>query len=222
MDHRCYQCGATVQDGVAFCVQCNAPQIRVALAEPSLPGSGGEEIQAPRASYSREPNSSRFEWAQALPSAFLGLLIGSILSVILQGAFAVGMLPAGFLSVYFYHRRNPLIGLTVGLGARLGAISGALGFGILGVVTTGATFLLYSAGEIRAKLLKAVQEYISRNADPQIRQAQMQQFLEIYNNRQEFILMLVLASIMMLIIFLALSSMGGIIGAAVLRRRKAN
>ena len=217
MDHRCYQCGATVQDGVAFCLQCNAPQIRVALAESSLPVTGGEEIQTPRASYAGVRHSRRFEWAQALPSAFLGLLLASVLSLILRGALALGMLAAGFLSVYFYHRRNPLIGLTVGLGARLGAISGALGFGILGIVSAVATFVSHSAAEIRLIMLKAVQEYVSRNADPQ-----MQQVLEFYNSRQGFILMLVLGSIMMLIIFLALSSMGGIIGAAVLRRRKAS
>jgi hypothetical protein len=216
VDHRCYQCGATVQDGVAFCLQCNAPQIRVALAEPSVPGDGGE-IRTARSSYPGVPVSSRFEWAQALPSAFLGLLIASVLSLILRGALALGMLAAGFLSVYFYHRRNPLIGLTVGLGARLGAISGALGFGILGVVSTVVTFVSHSVAEIRLIMLKAVQEYVSRSADPQ-----MQQVLEFYNSRQGFILMLVLGSIMMLIIFLALSSMGGIIGAAVLRRRKAS
>ena len=216
MDHRCYQCGATVQDGVAFCLQCNAPQIRVALAEPSVPGDGGE-IRTARSSYPGVPVSSRFEWAQALPSAFLGLLIASVLSLILRGALALGMLAAGFLSVYFYHRRNPLIGLTVGLGARLGAISGALGFGILGVVSTVVTFVSHSVAEIRLIMLKAVQEYVSRSADPQ-----MQQVLEFYNSRQGFILMLVLGSIMMLILFLALSSMGGIIGAAVLRRRKAS
>jgi hypothetical protein len=217
VDHRCYQCGATVQDGVAFCLQCNAPQIRVALAEPSLPGDSGGEIRTARASYAGVPRSSRFEWAQALPSAFLGLLIASVLSLILRGALALGMLAAGFLSVYFYHRRNPLIGLTVGLGARLGAISGALGFGILGIVSAVATFVSHSAAEIRLIMLKAVQEYVSRNADPQ-----MQQVLEFYNSRQGFILMLVLGSIVMLILFLALSSMGGIIGAAVLRRRKAS
>jgi hypothetical protein len=217
VDHRCYQCGATVQDGVAFCVQCNAPQIRVALAEPSLPGDEGEEIRAAGSSYAAVTSSSRFEWAQALPSAFLGLLLASVLSLILRGALALGMLAAGFLSVYFYHRRNPLIGLTVGLGARLGAISGALGFGILGIVSAVATFVSHSVAEIRLIMLKAVQEYVSRNADPQ-----MQQVLEFYNSRQGFILMLVLGSIMMLILFLALSSMGGIIGAAVLRRRKAS
>jgi hypothetical protein len=215
VDHRCYQCGATVQDGVAFCLQCNAPQIRVALAEPPLPGDGGVEIRTARASYSGAPGSSRFEWAQALPSAFLGLLIASALSLILRGALALGMLAAGFLSVYFYHRRNPLIGLTVGLGARLGAVSGALGFGILGIVSAVATFVSHSFAEIRLIMLKAVQEYVSRNADPQ-----MQQVLDFYNSRQGFILMLILGSIMMLILFLALSSMGGIIGAAVLRRRK--
>jgi hypothetical protein len=210
---------------VAFCLQCNAPQIRVALAEPSLPGDGGGEVKPPRTSYSGVSGASRLGWTHALPSAVIGLLITSILSVNVWRALVLGMLAAGFLSVYFYHRRNPLIGLTVGLGARLGAISGALGFGILGIVSTMATvatFLLYSAGEVRVKMLNAVQDYVSRNADPQMRQVQMQQFLEIYNSRQEFILMLVLGSIMMLILFLALSSMGGIIGAAVLRRRKAS
>jgi hypothetical protein len=222
VDHRCYQCGATVQDGVSFCLQCNAPQIRVSVAEPSSPLDAGGEIRIPRPSYSGAPRGFNLEWAHALPSAFLGLLIGSILSGILQGAFALAMVPAGFLSVYFYHRRNPLVGLTVGLGARLGAISGALGFGILGIVSAVATFMVYSVGEIRALVLKAVQEYLSRNVDPQMQQVQMQQFLEIYNSRQGFILMLVLGSIVMFIIFLALSSIGGIIGAAVFRRKKAS
>jgi hypothetical protein len=156
------------------------------------------------------------EWAHALPSALLGLLIALVLSLILRGALALGMLAAGFLSVYFYHRRNPLTGLTVGLGARLGAISGALGFGILGIASAVATSVFHSGGEIREIMLKAVQQYASRNPDPQ-----MQQILEFYNSRQGFVLMLMVGSIMMFILFLALSSMGGIIGAAVLKRKKA-
>jgi hypothetical protein len=161
--------------------------------------------------------TSRIQWPQALPAAFLGLLIASILSTVVRGALGLGMLTAGFLSVYFYRRHNPLGRLTLGLGARLGALSGALGFGILAILSTVAAFLLHSGEEIHAMALKAIQQYISGNSDPQV-----QQILEFYKSREGFILMLIVGSIMMFILFTALSSMGGLIGAAVLRRRQSH
>ena len=36
MDHPCYKCGHSIEDGKPFCSQCGAPQIRVAMPEPSL------------------------------------------------------------------------------------------------------------------------------------------------------------------------------------------
>jgi hypothetical protein len=215
VEHRCYQCGATVQDGVPFCLQCRAPQIRVGVIEATSTADAAGHIDAARISYSGSPRPSKIEWAHALPSAFLGLLIASALSLILPGALALGMLAAGFLSVYFYHRRNPFTGLTIALGARLGAISGFFGFGILAIASAVATSVFHSGGEIHGVMLKAVQQYISRNPDPQV-----QQLLEFYNSRSGFVLMLTVGSIMIFILFLALSSMGGIIGAAVLRRKK--
>jgi hypothetical protein len=154
------------------------------------------------------------EWAQALPAALIGMLIAIALSTVVRGALGLGLLAAGFLSVYFYRRRNPLVQLTLKLGARLGALSGVLGFGITAIASATATAVLHSGGEIHALMLKAVQEYVSRSSDPQ-----MQQVLDFYASRQGFILVLVLGSIMMFILFLALSSMGGVIGAAVLRRK---
>ena len=33
MDHSCYKCGHSVEDGKPFCGQCGAPQIRVPMPE---------------------------------------------------------------------------------------------------------------------------------------------------------------------------------------------
>lgn len=178
------------------------------------PGETVPEIAAQRASYSASPHRPRVEWAHALPAAFLGMLIATALSAIVRGALGLGLLAAGFLSVYFYRRRNPFAHLTLKLGARLGAISGILGFAITAIASATAVAVLHSGGEIHALMLKTVQQYVSRNSDPQ-----MQQVLEFYASPQGFILMLVLGSIMMLILFLVLSCMGGVIGAAVLRKK---
>ena len=34
MEQSCYKCGSVVEEGVPFCPQCSAPQIRVVIAEP--------------------------------------------------------------------------------------------------------------------------------------------------------------------------------------------
>src|ERR1700739_4104596 len=42
MEHPCHKCGHSVEDGKAFCSQCGAPQIRVAVVEvASTPAAGG-------------------------------------------------------------------------------------------------------------------------------------------------------------------------------------
>ena len=130
------------------------------------------------------------------------MLIATALATIIPGALGLGLLATGFLSVYFYRRRNPLAQLTLKLGARLGALSGVLGFVITVIASATAAAVLHSEGQLHALLLKAVQQYASRSSDP-----------------QGFILMLIIGSIMMLLLFLALSSMGGIIGAALLRKK---
>ncbi len=142
------------------------------------------------------------------------MLIATALATIIPGALGLGLLATGFLSVYFYRRRNPLAQLTLKLGARLGALSGVLGFVITVIASATAAAVLHSEGQLHALLLKAVQQYASRSSDPQ-----MQQVLEFYASPQGFILMLIIGSIMMLLLFLALSSMGGIIGAALLRKK---
>ncbi len=134
--------------------------------------------------------------------------------IIPLGAFGLGMLAVGALSVLLYRRRNPAANLTPGMGARLGAVSGALGFGIFAILTSVEMLVFRSGGQLRAALLEAVQQSAARSSDPQA-----QQLLEYLKTPQGLALVMVLGLIVMFVAFLVFSSLGGALGAALLRRK---
>src|SRR5574340_280392 len=123
MDHGCHKCGARVEDGVAFCPQCGAPQIRVsalehtseplpseapgasALAQPAAPQAGPQPSAVPA-------GPATLQWGQAVPAAA----------------------SAGVLVVVLYRRRFPTGTLTPRLGAKVGAVAGLFGFGAFTVL----------------------------------------------------------------------------------------
>lgn len=199
-----------MEDGTPFCAQCGAPQIRVGggeMAEPhNYPGVAGSP------SY---PGSASIQWSQGLPSAALAGLIAAGLMFIPLGAFGLGMIAAGVLAVLFYRRRNPLGSLTPGIGARLGALSGILGFGMFGIFTAVEVLVFHSGGELRAALLEAVQQSVARTSDPQARQ-----MLDYLKSPPGLALVMALGLAVMFVFFLILSSIGGALGAVLLRRRE--
>ena len=134
--------------------------------------------------------------------------------IIPLGAFGLGMLAVGALSVLLYRRRNPAANLTPGMGGRLGAVSGALGFGIFAILTSVEMLVFRSGGQLRAALLEAVQQSAARSSDPQA-----QQLLEYLKTPQGLALVMVLGLIVMFVAFLVFSSLGGALGAALLRRK---
>ena len=210
MEHPCYKCGTVVEEGTAFCPQCNAPQIRVAFgeteAEPIAPSQLGHRI-AP-------PNKGTIQWSQALPACALAAVIAGMLMFIPLGAFGLGMGVGGILAVFFYRRRNPGIDVTPGMGARLGLLTGALGFGIFAVLTAIEVLVFHSGGDLRAALLQAIQQSAARSSEPQA-----QQLLEYLKSPPGLALMMGLGLFLMLIVFLVVSSLAGSIAAALLRRR---
>src|SRR5208282_4022733 len=105
VEHSCYQCGTSVEDGIPFCRQCNAPQIRVATAEAITPAEMIPENLSPH--YSTALPAASIDWPHALRAAALAGLLAVILVAILRQIFALDMLTSGFLAVYFYRRRNP-------------------------------------------------------------------------------------------------------------------
>jgi hypothetical protein len=212
MEHPCHQCSAAVEDGTAFCVHCGAPQIRVG-GDSGVMGIAGQPDVLAQATPIPE---SAIQWSQALPSAALAGLIAAILMFIPLGAFGLGMIAAGVLGVLFYQRRNPGRNLSPAAGARLGVVSGVLGFGIFAVLSAVEMLIFHSGGQLRAALLQAVQQSSSRAAsDPQV-----QQMLEYLKSPPGLALVMGLGLAVMLVIFLVLSTLGGALGAVLLRRRQ--
>lgn len=157
---------------------------------------------------------AKIEWSQALPAAAFAALVASILLVVPLGAFGLSMLAAGGLSVILYHRRHPEASLTPGMGARLGAVSGAMGFGIFAVVSAVATLAFGAGGQLRAAMLQAVEQSAARSSDPQA-----QQVVEFLKTPQGLTVILIAGMVFMFVAFLALSSLGGALGAILLRRK---
>jgi hypothetical protein len=166
------------------------------------------------ATHSTTGGSTSIDWSRALAPAIWGALLAIALIVTRLATFGIAMLAAGALSVVFYYRRNPGTNLSAGAGARLGALSGALGFGILTIVFAFGTAVLHSGGELRQKMLDAIQQAASRSSDPQAAQA-----VEFLKTPQGLVLAMILGLILTFVAFVLFSGLGGAIGAALLRRK---
>jgi hypothetical protein len=142
-------------------------------------------------------------------------LIAAGLMFIPLGAFGLGMMSAGVLAVLFYRRRSPGSTLSPGIGARLGLVSGVLGFAIFAVFTAVEMLLFHSGGQLRTALLEAVQQSALRTSDPQA-----QQFLSYLKSPPGLALVMVLGLVVMFLAFLIFSSLGGALAAALQRRKE--
>ncbi len=210
MEQSCYKCGARFEEGTAFCPQCNAPQIRVAAAE-TLPPAAIAESGPPVSYHSDSRSAGAIEWSDALAAAALADLVAAMLIVLLLGApLGLGVLAAGFLSVVFYRRRQPFFHLTSGAGAKLGALTGLLGYGIVGISLAVGAVAFHSWGKIHQQIVEAIQQAAAHSSDPQA-----QQIVEFFQTPAGFTLFLV----MTLVAFLISAGVGGAIGGALLRRK---
>lgn len=211
MEQPCYKCGQAVEEGVAFCPHCGAPQIRVAIAEPAQAAviAGEPQLQAATTSSVSLP----VEWAQALTACAGAALLGA-LAMLLGLTLPAAVLGAGFLAVALYSRRA-LGGVRAGRGAQLGAICGVFCFGISAVFVALASTMPDVRVKIREQIMEGVQKAAaSRPADPQIQAA-----VEQLKTPEGLVLMLIIGGIVMSVFFVVLGSLGGALGAAILGRR---
>ena len=205
-----------MEQGTAFCPQCNAPQIRVAVAE-ILPPSGtiSDSAIPPLPAYFGSSLAPRIDWSQARPATALAALIGAVLMITPFAGLGLGMLIGGSLSVLFYRRRVPAARLTPGMGARLGMVTGVLGSACFAIVLAVRTLLTHGWESVRADLIAGVEQAAARNPDPQTHQV-----VEFLKSPQGIVLLLIMALITTVIFFVIFSGLGGALGAALLRRRK--
>jgi hypothetical protein len=205
-----------VQEGIAFCPQCNAPQIRVAMAEPLTSAPVTPDREAASLSYPSlgPPLISRIDWSQALPATALAGLIAAVLMMTPLAAFGLGMLIGGSLSAVLYQRRNPVANITPGMGLRLGMASGVLGGCVFSVMVCIQAVMRHEWGEIRQKVLEVVEQAAARNPDPQAQQA-----MEFFRTDRGIVLIMTSGLVITLIALVILSGLGGALGAVFLRRK---
>ena len=232
MEHPCHRCRANVEDGVAFCPHCGAPQIRVSPAvAPVLSPDTLGEVQPPPVGLAHV-SLGAIDWSQGIrASALAGLVLASaiffvswiaaIIGLILHlGQAAIGLLVllaswccmilAGALAVRFYRRRRPEAAISPGMGARLGVVSGMVGFSSYGVLQSLRLALFHGGGEVREAMQKAIEQSAARSPDPAA-QDMARNLLSPVGLAAIFTVVVVI----ILLIFLVLSSLGGAIGASI-------
>jgi hypothetical protein len=220
MEHSCHSCRQSVEDGVPFCQHCGAPQIRVATVEPVLASeSAGAEVQSPRdldayqTSETIPPVSLAIQWSHALPACALAAAIAAVLMALGLMVPFLAVAGAGFLAVIFYRRRNPGVVIKAAAGARLGAVSGLLCFGMSAILEALAVAVFHKGAVLRDKMLEAIQQAASRTSDPQA-----VAMLDYLKSPAGMAVMIVVVLIFAFVAFIVLSSLGGALGGTILGR----
>jgi hypothetical protein len=178
MDHPCYKCGQSIEDGKAFCSQCGAPQIRVAVAEDAMPVDAGTVSSGSLPVFSKEqastgllrPRSLRYgiAWSLGIRVCALAALISIALMSFRLVPPLLALFGSGIVAVTFYNRRNPGPKLNARSGAQLGAAAGLI-ISIISAVFFAIFMAVFQAGgDIRRDLLDQLQQFASRSNDPQV------------------------------------------------------
>lgn len=212
MDHPCYRCGQSVEDGVPFCAHCGAPQIRVLLPEPlQVSASSGDPLAGPSGVESIPSQPS--QWSHALISSAMAALIAA-LAISLGIIAGIGMLSAGFLAVVFYRRRRPGAIVGAAFGSVLGVISGTFAFVFSVGLEVLAAAVLRNNDEVRGKLLDFLKQVSQRTTDPQV--LATLDYFKSPNNETSLILFFLFCLLFAFVIF---SGIGGALGGALMGRR---
>jgi hypothetical protein len=225
MDHPCYKCGQSVEDGKPFCAQCGAPQIRVATPEPvpALPGGISSpdlpafSMDSPmaRTGLNASTLSTGIVWSAAIRVCAIAASIAALVMTLGLMIPLLAVLGAGFLAVNLYHRRNPIWMVNARSGAQLGALCGVLFFGISAVFETAAMALLHTGGQVRQKMVEALQQAASRTSDPQVQAA-----FETLKTPGGLALMMVFGLAVLFVVAIAAGCLAGALTGAFIARRK--
>jgi uncharacterized protein involved in cysteine biosynthesis len=161
---------------------------------------------------------NKLVWRPAIGSALVaGLLAAVGTSVPIVPLAMLCMFAAGGLAVTLYRRRAGYHTVTPWMGAKLGLLSGALGFGLRAIMIP---LILFSASQrmvMRKEIVDKMQEAISAAADPDVRQA-MEQFRGYIATDHGLVILVLFFLAVAAVFFLIFSALGGALGAAIFGR----
>ena len=224
MEHPCYKCQASIDETLPFCPHCGAPQIRVASSEeeagqppltPDAPQAVAPATWSPASAY--QPQA--VQWAAASKGAILSGLIAAVLTAlpVISLGCCLWLLGTGALSVFLYQRRVPAAFVTPGMGVRIGALSGVVGF------VASAFWMVFQfarkSHEFRGAFQEQMEKSIGSNPDPRAQDI-MRQFMNNLNTPQGLATFFVLLLVVIAIAFVVFSAAGGALGAAMFAKRR--
>lgn len=219
MERPCYKCGQAVEEGVAFCPHCSAPQIRVVIAEPvTAPPVSAAAVSANGSMALPEsqilPGTPLpVRWSASVKPCALAAVVATMLMALGLNPF-VAMASVGVLAVVFYRPRQLGTARGAGLGARLGALSGLLWFGMSAILQGLFVAVLHKGPEIRDEVLKKVQQTAPNTNDPQV-----QAMFDYFKTPGGLTVMIALALLFAFVAALALGTLGGALAGTFLSRR---
>jgi hypothetical protein len=227
VEHPCYKCQTSIDESLPFCPHCGAPQIRVASpdegasqqvsseAPPQAIPTGGWAPGTPQ----YVPQTGAIQWDLAWKGALLSGLAAAVLTAVpvISVGCCLWLLGSGALAVFLYQRRVPGTFITSGMGLRIGAVSGIVGF----VATTVWSVFRFAAhsGEFRTALQEQMDKSVASNPDPRAQEL-MRQFMNTLNTPQGLATFFVFMLIIMAIVFVVFSAAGGALGASMFARRR--
>jgi hypothetical protein len=236
-----------VEDGVAFCPHCGAPQIRVStpsFPEPAVasafPPGTPAEVQLPATPVGLAPAPpGKIDWRQGARSAalaglllalaifFVPVIVAGIGLVFRLGQGAIGllvlmaswccMLVGGALAVYFYRRRRPQTPIGTGMGARLGVVSGLLGFFFYSVPQALRLAFFHLGGSVREAMQKAIEQSAAQSPDPRA-----QEIMRNLMSPGVLATILTFLVVLFFVVFLVFSSLGGALAASLGRNKQSS
>jgi hypothetical protein len=219
MDHPCYKCGQSVEDGKPFCAQCGAPQIRVEVPEPAPEAVPAGESAVPVWDGERGTffpgiavRSVPGQLTQTMRSCILAAGVAFGITLLGFNPFAAS-LGAGFLAVVFSRRRNPGTATGAAAGAKLGALTGLVFFGASTMLQMLALAVLHKGPEIRSEMIETFQKAAARYPGPEL-----QPMLDFVKSPDGFAFMMVASLVVGGLAFVVLGGVGGALGATILRR----
>lgn len=126
----------------------------------------------------------------------------------------------GALSVVLYLRRSgSKVLLSSGMGARLGALAGLLGFAMYGILQAAylslMRFALHQKDVLREMFVEAVEQAAQRNSDPAA-----QSLLAFFKTPQGIAAMVAIGMGVILLAFVIFGSLGGVLASRVVGNRR--
>jgi hypothetical protein len=225
VEHPCYKCQSSIDESLPFCPHCGAPQIRVAssdedAAQPQMSDAPTARVLPPSwTPGSSLPTPQSIQWDLAWKGTLLSGLLAAVLTAapVISVACCLWMLGSGALAVFLYQRRVPGVFITSGMGMRIGAVSGIIGF----IATTVWSVFRFAAnsGEFRSALQEQMNKSIASNPDPRSQEI-LRQFMNTLNTPQGLATFFVFMLVIMAIVFAVFSAAGGALGASMFARRR--